>query len=290
MRTCNRADDQLRCRGDVLVQPSPAAHHCAGKQPGRSLPQSDVPAVDHYSSRYEWTLRRVSARQRRRRALRDPPDGHRHAKRAALDPRAQTAQQSRITGDRDLSRLRTCVRDGCRLSRPARCAIHMVPGIWRASGGMAGSPALAADNESASSISVKAAHVCCWPVPTKSTARPNVSCQDWTGISWRAAKSTQMTDTVEKLCLRRSAKFLGPTSASFRQRRGGPHQVARLQPAILILALGRSDSRTWLSPRCRAIFVPTQFSSFSTVSTRSGLQPSLTKACSKWSFGVACAP
>jgi hypothetical protein len=40
--------------------------------------------------------------------------------------------------------------------RAVRCAIHMVPGIWRASGGLVGGPALAAENELASSISAKA--------------------------------------------------------------------------------------------------------------------------------------
>jgi uncharacterized membrane protein len=37
-----------------------------------------------------------------------------------------------------------------------RCTIHVVPGLWRASGGLVGGPALAAENELASSISAKA--------------------------------------------------------------------------------------------------------------------------------------
>src|SRR5437762_14148948 len=50
-----------RCRR-VLAQPSSAAHLRAGRQPRRSLPQSDLPAVDRHASGDEWTLRRVSAR------------------------------------------------------------------------------------------------------------------------------------------------------------------------------------------------------------------------------------
>jgi uncharacterized membrane protein YhdT len=66
------------------------------------------------------------------------------------------ARRSRVAGNRDLSRLRALGRDRCRLCRRTRCAIHMVPGIWRASGGLVGGPALAAENELASSISAKA--------------------------------------------------------------------------------------------------------------------------------------
>jgi len=46
----------------VFSQPSSAAHLRAGRQPRRSLPQSDLPAVDRHASGDEWTLRRVSAR------------------------------------------------------------------------------------------------------------------------------------------------------------------------------------------------------------------------------------
>jgi uncharacterized membrane protein len=40
--------------------------------------------------------------------------------------------------------------------RSIRCTIHLVPGLWRASGGLVGGPALAAENELASSISAEA--------------------------------------------------------------------------------------------------------------------------------------
>jgi uncharacterized membrane protein YhdT len=48
--------------GMFWAQPSSAAHLRAGRQPRRSLPQSDLPAVDRHASGDEWTLRRVSAR------------------------------------------------------------------------------------------------------------------------------------------------------------------------------------------------------------------------------------
>src|SRR5437660_12385127 len=69
---------------------------------------------------------------------------------------AARSPQSRVAGKRDLSGLRTRVRNDDRRRRAVRCAIHMVPGIWRASGGMVRGPALAAKNELASSILAKA--------------------------------------------------------------------------------------------------------------------------------------
>jgi hypothetical protein len=90
-------------------------------------------------------LRSLSARRRRRRALRGPPDCHRDAERAAVVSRAQRSRQSRVADNRDLSRLRIPARDRCRRHRPTRCAIHMVSGIWRASGGLDGGAALAKD-------------------------------------------------------------------------------------------------------------------------------------------------
>jgi hypothetical protein len=44
--------------------------------------------------------------------------------------------------------------DGCR--RSIRCKIHLLTGLWRASGGLVGGTALAAENELASSISAEA--------------------------------------------------------------------------------------------------------------------------------------
>ena len=69
---------------------------------------------------------------------------------------AARPQQSRVAGNRDLSGLRTRVRNGDGRRRSIRCTIHVVPGLWRASGGLVGGPALAAENELASSISTKA--------------------------------------------------------------------------------------------------------------------------------------
>src|SRR5438874_10323878 len=64
--------------------------------------------------------------------------------------------QSRVAGNRDLSGLRIVVRNGDGRRRSIRCTIPLVPGLWRASGGLVGGPALAAENELASSISAKA--------------------------------------------------------------------------------------------------------------------------------------
>jgi uncharacterized membrane protein len=64
--------------------------------------------------------------------------------------------QSRVAGNRDLSGLRIRVRNGDGRRHAVHCAIHMVPGIWRASGGLVGGPALAPENKLASSISAKA--------------------------------------------------------------------------------------------------------------------------------------
>ena len=69
---------------------------------------------------------------------------------------APRSSQFRVAGKRGLSGLRIVVRngDGRRLS--IRCTIHLVPGLWRASGGLVGGPALAPENELASSISAEA--------------------------------------------------------------------------------------------------------------------------------------
>ena len=80
----------------------------------------------------------------------------RHAERAAVDSRAARSPQFRVAGKRGLSGLRTRVRNGDGRRRSIRCTIHVVPGLWRASGGLVGGPALAAENELASSISAKA--------------------------------------------------------------------------------------------------------------------------------------
>jgi hypothetical protein len=89
----------------------------------------------------------------RRSKLRLPSDCHCHAERAVVDSRAARSPQSRVAGNRDRSGLRIRVRNGDGRRRAVRCAIHMVPGMWRASGGLVGGPALAAENELASSIS-----------------------------------------------------------------------------------------------------------------------------------------
>src|ERR1700681_1568340 len=69
---------------------------------------------------------------------------------------AAGAPQFRVAGNRVLSGLRPRVRNGDGRRRSIRCTIHVVPGLWRASGGLVGGPALAAENELASSISAKA--------------------------------------------------------------------------------------------------------------------------------------
>src|SRR3954467_9047687 len=69
---------------------------------------------------------------------------------------AARSPQFRVAGKRGLSRLRIVVRNGDGRRRAVRCTIHLVPGIWRASGGLVGGPALAPENELASSISAKA--------------------------------------------------------------------------------------------------------------------------------------
>src|SRR5207237_6780811 len=69
---------------------------------------------------------------------------------------AARSPQSRVAGKRDLSGLRIGVRNGDGRRRAVHCAIHMVPGIWRASGGLVGGPALAAENELANSMFAKA--------------------------------------------------------------------------------------------------------------------------------------
>ena len=60
---------------------------------------------------------------------------------------AARSPQFRVAGKRGLSGLRIGVRNGDGRRRSIRCAIHLVPGIWRASGGLVGGPALAAENE-----------------------------------------------------------------------------------------------------------------------------------------------
>src|SRR4051794_17231097 len=60
-----------------------------------------------------------------------------------MDSRAARSAQSRVAGNRDLSGLCIGVRNGDGHSRAVACAIHMVPSIWGASGGLVGSPALA---------------------------------------------------------------------------------------------------------------------------------------------------
>ena len=65
-------------------------------------------------------------------------------------------RNSELLANADLSGLRTRVRNGDGRRRSIRCTIHVVPGLWRASGGLVGGPALAAENELASSISAKA--------------------------------------------------------------------------------------------------------------------------------------
>ena len=67
--------------------------------------------------------------------------------RAAMASGAARSPQSRVAGNRDLSGLRIGVRNGDGRRRSIRCTIHMVPGLWRASGGLVGGPALAAENE-----------------------------------------------------------------------------------------------------------------------------------------------
>jgi hypothetical protein len=79
--------------------------------------------------------------------LRGSSDFRRNAERAALASRAARARRSRVDGNRDLSRLRVLGRNGDSRGQAIRCAIHMVPGIWLASGGLVGSPALAAENK-----------------------------------------------------------------------------------------------------------------------------------------------
>src|SRR5207253_9970589 len=69
---------------------------------------------------------------------------------------AARSPQSRVAGKRDLSGLRIGVRNGDGRRRAVHCAIHMVPGIWRASGGLVGGPALAAEDEVANSMFAKA--------------------------------------------------------------------------------------------------------------------------------------
>ena len=64
-----------------------------------------------------------------------------------MDSGAARSPQSRVAGNRDLSGHCTRVRNGDGHSRAVRCAIHMVPSIWGASGRLVGSPALAAENE-----------------------------------------------------------------------------------------------------------------------------------------------
>jgi Endosomal/lysosomal potassium channel TMEM175 len=50
--------------------------------------------------------------------------------------------KSRVAGNGDLSRPRFHAGYGCRDHRPDHCSIHMVFGIWRACGGLAGGAAL----------------------------------------------------------------------------------------------------------------------------------------------------
>src|SRR5215213_10407916 len=64
--------------------------------------------------------------------------------------------QFRVAGKRGVSGLRIVVRNGDGRGRSIRCTIHLVSGLWRASGGLVGGPALAAENELASSISAEA--------------------------------------------------------------------------------------------------------------------------------------
>jgi len=67
---------------------------------------------------------------------------------------AARSPQFRVAGNRGLSGLRTRVRNGDGRCHSIRCTIHVVPGLWRASGGLVGGPALAAENELAGSISI----------------------------------------------------------------------------------------------------------------------------------------
>src|SRR5437868_3346846 len=60
---------------------------------------------------------------------------------------AARSPQFRVAGKRGLSGLRIVVRSGDGLRRSIRCTIHLVPGLWRPSGGLVGGPALAAENE-----------------------------------------------------------------------------------------------------------------------------------------------
>ena len=66
---------------------------------------------------------------------------------------AARSARFRVAGKRDLSGLRIVVRNGDGRRRSIRCTIHLVPGLWRASGRLVGGAALAAENELARSIS-----------------------------------------------------------------------------------------------------------------------------------------
>ena len=72
---------------------------------------------------------------------------------------AARSPQFRVAGKRGLSGLRIVVRNGDGRRRSIRCTIHLVPGLWRASGGLVGGPALAAENKLANSIPAKRARV-----------------------------------------------------------------------------------------------------------------------------------
>src|SRR4051795_7809844 len=72
-----------------------------------------------------------------------------------MDSGAARSPSSGVAGNRDLSCLRIRVRNGDGRRRTVRCAIHMVPGIWRACRGLVGGPALA-DDKLASSSSARA--------------------------------------------------------------------------------------------------------------------------------------
>ena len=72
-----------------------------------------------------------------------------------MDFGAARSRRSGVAGNRDLSGLRIRIRNGDGRRHAVRCAIRMVPGLWRASGGLVGGPALVAENELANSISAK---------------------------------------------------------------------------------------------------------------------------------------
>jgi len=83
-----------------------------------------------------------------------------------MDSGAARSPQSRVAGNRDLSGRCIDVRNGDGHSRAVRCAIHMVRGIWGASGRLVGSPALAAYNGLAITTS-RVTHGVGWPRPLR---------------------------------------------------------------------------------------------------------------------------